>query len=100
MGEKLDGILESEKLNKNKRLVDSGELEDIDEDLESVLEAEKDHNDEDMEGALISFYEDSQKLKEEGVAESILNEYEEMLDGILQTEKLNKNKRLVDSDKF
>merc|ERR1711982_86642 len=69
--EKLDGILETEKLNKNKRLVDSGELEVINQDLESVLEAE---NDESEEEALISFYKDFQKL--------------------------NKNKRLVDSDKF
>merc|ERR1719232_549082 len=95
--EKLDGILETEKLNKNKRLVDSGELEVINQDLESVLEAE---NDESEEEALISFYKDRYKLKEEGVDESILKKYEEKLDGILETEKLNKNKRLADSDQF
>merc|ERR1719350_975393 len=98
--EKLDGILETEKLNKNNRLVDSGELETINKDLENVAKAENDNNYEDTEGALISFYKDSQKLKEEGVDESILKKYEEKLDGMLESEKLNKNKRLADSDKF
>merc|ERR1719232_1890263 len=74
-----------------------GELEVINQDLESVLEAE---NDESEEEALISFYKDRYKLKEEGVDESILKKYEEKLDGILETEKLNKNKRLADSDQF
>merc|ERR1719350_1031904 len=79
---------------------DKGELETINKDLENVAKAENDNNYEDTEGALIKFYEDRQKLKEEGIDESILKKYEEKVDGILETEKLNKNKRLVDSDKF
>merc|ERR1719350_814285 len=67
---------------------DKGELETINKDLENVAKAENDNNYEDTEGALIKFYEDRQKLKEEGIDESILKKYEEKVDGILETEKL------------
>jgi len=97
---KIDLILKPDGRQGKSKESAKGKLEVIDHDLEKIMEAENIHDEEVMEAALISFYEDRQKLKEKGVDESILKDYEEKLDDILETEKLRKDKRVVNSDKF
>merc|ERR1711862_346264 len=64
----------------------------MEQDLQNIMDAKESQDDEDMEAALHSFYKNRKTLKDKGVDESIMKEYDYEVDAILE----KKNDRIDD----
>merc|ERR1711862_1009920 len=100
----VDAILEKPNIRTDESMkATSSDMDLMEQDLQNIMDAKESQDDEDMEAALHSFYKNRKTLKDKGVDESTMKEYDYEIDAILE-KKNDRNgdvknaKELVEND--
>merc|ERR1711862_791443 len=100
----VDSILEKPIIRTDESMkATSSDIDLMEQDLQYIMDAKESQDDEDMEAALHSFYKNRKTLKDKGVDESTMKEYDYQVDAILE-KKNDRNgdvknaKELVEND--
>merc|ERR1711983_594274 len=89
----VDAILEKPNIRTDESMkATSSDIDLMEQDLQYIMDAKESQDDEDMEAALHSFYKNRKTLKDKGVDESTMKEYDYEVDAILE----KKNDRIDD----
>merc|ERR1711982_289084 len=84
----------------------SSDMDLMEQDLQNIMDAKSNQDDEDMEDALHSFYRNRKTLKDKGVDEDTMKEFDREVDAILEKPEIGeaitmqgKSKELASSDR-
>merc|ERR1719438_612304 len=73
----------------------SSDMDLMEQDLQNIMDAKSNQDDEDMEDALHSFYRNRKTLKDKGVDEDTMKEFDREVDAILEKPEIAKSREDV-----
>merc|ERR1711862_143432 len=73
----------------------SSDMDLMEQDLQNIMDAKSNQDDEDMEDALHSFYRNRKTLKDKGVDEDTMKEFDREVDAILEKVRIAKSREDV-----